>query len=393
MKIKGIMCLACLMLLGGYYSADAAPMMGQAGTNMNMRGTCLTENAPCNQREEWQYPQQVPGEARCGLLTGDLAATTPLTIAEQQSLSFMREEEKLARDLYQAFYQQWRTPVFANLAMSEQQHMDAILCLMQGYGLADSATSTLGTFNNTELQALYNSLIARGSASQAEALYSGAYVEEADIKDLQAALAATANKAVTTVYGNLLDASEQHLRRFVGNIEDLGFVYTAQLLDAAQVIEILNGDNEHVGVALSRKGQMQPTLARFNGLLSTDTGKYGNHLEVTQQERLNIGMCVTPDQQHLGQFADIVNVASYTPAGSQETWMFMRSGQNAWQPWDGNPATLVPAEARRQLMGQNRFTIHDGQLQAPGSFRIQAGYRLQDGTAVLCGAPVEFIVE
>jgi len=386
------MCLACLILLGGYYSADAAPMMGQSGTNMNMHGTCLTENEPCNQRQEWQYPQQIPAEERCAFLVGELPLT-PLTDDEKQSLAFMREEEKLARDLYQAFYDKWETPIFANIAMSEQQHMDAILCLMEHYELEDSATATLGTFNNNGLQTLYNNLITRGSASQVEALSSGAYVEELDIQDLQATLAATEHAAVTTVYGNLLDASEQHLRSFVDNIENLGFVYTPQVLDAELYNEILNGDNEHGVIAIKGNGLMFGSDAVCRPVLSTDTGKYGNRIAVTQRDRLRISMNVTPDQLHIGMPADIISMASYTPERSQETWMFMHNEQNAWQVWDGNFGTLMPAQSRRQLVDLNRINIFDGQLEAPGSFRIQAGYRLQDGTTVMCGAPIEFVVE
>ena len=45
----------------------------------------------------------------------------------------MREEEKLARDLYMAFGQKWNARVFANIARSETSHMEAIKFLLNRY--------------------------------------------------------------------------------------------------------------------------------------------------------------------------------------------------------------------------------------------------------------------
>ena len=42
----------------------------------------------------------------------------------------MREEEKLARDVYLTLYDIWGTPAFNNIASSEQTHMDAVLMLI-----------------------------------------------------------------------------------------------------------------------------------------------------------------------------------------------------------------------------------------------------------------------
>ena len=42
----------------------------------------------------------------------------------------MREEEKLARDVYSELATAWDLGVFWNIAESEQQHMDAVLDLL-----------------------------------------------------------------------------------------------------------------------------------------------------------------------------------------------------------------------------------------------------------------------
>ena len=56
---------------------------------------------------------------------------------ELGSLQLMREEEKLARDVYTVLYDKWRVNVFANISSSEQKHTDAILTLLTKYGLSD----------------------------------------------------------------------------------------------------------------------------------------------------------------------------------------------------------------------------------------------------------------
>ncbi|MDP2030099.1 MAG: DUF2202 domain-containing protein [Thiobacillus sp.] len=48
-------------------------------------------------------------------------------------LLFMREEEKLARDVYLTLYETWGLAVFSNIASSEQSHMDALLKLLRTY--------------------------------------------------------------------------------------------------------------------------------------------------------------------------------------------------------------------------------------------------------------------
>jgi hypothetical protein len=52
-----------------------------------------------------------------------------LSAEEINSLNFMREEEKLARDVYNGLARKWEVNIFTNIATSEQTHMDAVLQL------------------------------------------------------------------------------------------------------------------------------------------------------------------------------------------------------------------------------------------------------------------------
>jgi hypothetical protein len=126
----------------------------------------------------------------------------------------MREEEKLARDVYQAMYEKWGARVFKNIKSAETRHMASVLTLIDRYGLADPASAQAGVFNNTELQAAYDSLLAQGSKSLADALQVGVAIEKLDIEDLQTAVEQATHADLNTVYQNLLRASGNHLAAF-----------------------------------------------------------------------------------------------------------------------------------------------------------------------------------
>lgn len=163
-----------------------------------------------------------------------------LTAAEADGLVFMREEEKLARDVYAALYDRWGLAIFDNISRSEQAHLDAVGTLLERYRLADPvAGREEGEFANAELQALYDRLIAAGQESLVEALRAGAAIEEIDILDLQAELASTDHPYLVRVYQNLLRGSENHLRAFVSLLERQGSDYQPQVLAADRYAEIL----------------------------------------------------------------------------------------------------------------------------------------------------------
>ncbi len=140
-----------------------------------------------------------------------------LTDEEISGILFMREEEKLARDVYLYLYEIHPLRPFLNISKSEQAHMDAIKYLIDTYDLVDPVgENPEGLFQNEELQQMYDELIENGSKSREDALKVGALIEEVDIIDLQHELDGIAeNEDVKRVYQNLCNASENHLRAFV----------------------------------------------------------------------------------------------------------------------------------------------------------------------------------
>ncbi|MBS1826634.1 MAG: DUF2202 domain-containing protein [Acidobacteria bacterium] len=143
------------------------------------------------------------------------AQVAAVTVGEAKQLSFMREEEKMARDLYRHFYQKYNLAIFDRIARSEQAHFDAIGQLLARYAVADPAANLPeGTFANANLQALYHQLAAKGDLSLRDALDVGVLVEKTDIADLETSLKATAKPDLKRVFQNLMAASYNHLEAF-----------------------------------------------------------------------------------------------------------------------------------------------------------------------------------
>jgi hypothetical protein len=100
--------------------------------------------------------------------------------------------------------------VFANISKAEQKHMDTMLTMLNTYGIDDPVVSDdVGAFVDPALVALYDAI---DETSQAD---------------------------IIAAYENLLAGSENHLRAFVGQIENLGVEYVAQVMDQSEVNAIL----------------------------------------------------------------------------------------------------------------------------------------------------------
>ncbi len=165
---------------------------------------------------------------------------------ETAGLVFMREEEKLARDVYLTLYDLWQHPVFSSISQAEQKHMDTMGALVDNYGLDDPvADDSVGVFTNPELDNLYDELVSQGQESLLDALYAGAYIEEIDIQDLEEAIAASTHPDLIQAYENLQRGSRNHLRAFVRQIEMLGEPYESWgELDELEVDAILDSNLE-----------------------------------------------------------------------------------------------------------------------------------------------------
>ncbi|MCP5457743.1 MAG: DUF2202 domain-containing protein [Mesotoga sp.] len=164
------------------------------------------------------------------------------SMTEEDGIAFMREEEKLAHDVYTVLHEIWGLNVFGNIARSEQTHTEAVLSLIGDFGMVDPVgENEIGVFTNSTLQELYDELIESGSKSLLDAVKVGLLIEEIDIKDLEELLEGDIDSRTARVYENLLRGSENHLRSFLRQYERLAGSYTPEVLDVERFNEIASG--------------------------------------------------------------------------------------------------------------------------------------------------------
>ncbi len=193
-----------------------------------------------------------------------------LDTAEETHLIFMREEEKLARDVYLTFADMYpEQPVFSTIATgSEQTHTDTIRDKLAQFDIADPnpqanvLPESIGVYTGETygeyFSEKYRQLVDYGMQSELHALYVGALIEELDMHDIVecpkvivsmdndieedgCGLNYTDELAIINAYSSLVDGSEYHLRAFVGQIEAVIGVgnYEAQYLTQEEVDTIL----------------------------------------------------------------------------------------------------------------------------------------------------------
>jgi len=153
------------------------------------------------------------------------AVLVPLTQDEIDTLLWMREEEKLARDVYIKMTEQYTAKIFSNIAAAEQKHFDAIGRKLELYGIDDVALPDVGKFYDPDLQKMYDDLVAQGLEDYVEALYVGVAIEEADMVDLTVAIDETDSRPLKRTYSRLLIGSQHHLDSFIKLLEKEGIDY------------------------------------------------------------------------------------------------------------------------------------------------------------------------
>lgn len=182
---------------------------------------------------------------------------------DKETLTLMREEEKLARDVYLTLDEKWDQVVFQHIAQAEVAHMQAVKSLLDQYKVEDPVAMTRderGRFVHPPFQRLYDSLVTTGTASLEGAFRAGAFVEERDLQDLYEAQKATRAEDLKRLYGNLVRASEQHLRAFARNLNRVGVTYEPVILSKKEYQRIIGtgggrGPGRGQGRGPGRKGQ------------------------------------------------------------------------------------------------------------------------------------------
>ncbi len=202
-------------------------------------GTMLALPAWAQRGAGWNM-QRCAGQGVCQSLVASIPRQA-LDADEIAGLTYMSDEEKLARNVYVKLSSKWELPLFGNISQSEQRHLDVLKLLLDRYKLTDpTANKAAGVFQDPGLQTLYTDLVEQGEASFTGALMAGAAIEDLSLYSIEKALAKTDNNDLRIVYQNLQNSSRNHMQVFASRLEARGERYAAQYVDAATLSEILS---------------------------------------------------------------------------------------------------------------------------------------------------------
>jgi len=177
----------------------------------------------------------------------DETTMVSLTQTEKDDLLTLREEEKLARDVYLYAFDKYGLDISSNISQSEQTHMDKILDLLNKYGLEDPALANRGEFTNQTLQTLYNDLTAQVDVSELTALVVGATIEDLDIRDIEDFESRTDKSDILNVYSKLKCGSRNHMRSYYSQLVLQDYIYNTQFISSDELSDIIVSDNEQCG--------------------------------------------------------------------------------------------------------------------------------------------------
>ncbi len=166
-----------------------------------------------------------------------------LTDAEVNGILSLRQEEKVAYDVYTYMFDKYQSKVFKNIAENEKSHMDKMKELIDQFNLSDPLEGTVdkkGVFSNKKMQALYDEMVMAGNYGLLDALRAAARFEETDIIDLRKNMSSASNEAVINVYLNLESGSQDHLRLLVKYIKEEGISYKPSYLSKEEYDQIMS---------------------------------------------------------------------------------------------------------------------------------------------------------
>jgi hypothetical protein len=166
-----------------------------------------------------------------------------LSSNEREILMFMREEEKMALDVYTTLHRKWDINSFDIISRAEQNHLDALRCLLYKYQLSDPIGSNPpGVYANPEIQRLYKELMQEGMTTKKGAYLAGTMMEDHDIARVTNYRPQVDNEDILKVMDELNKASRNHMKAFTNNLlKNYNVVYAPVYINTRQYQQIING--------------------------------------------------------------------------------------------------------------------------------------------------------
>ena len=180
------------------------------------------------------------------VITALLASFGASQADEKDMLIRLYEEEVLAHDLYVALGEKFTDIMpLQHIPHSEKMHQEMLAGILKERGIDLPKPAKGARFVSEGLDATYKKWYKEGKASEAAACRVGVRLEDHDIADLIEAQ--TKLPEMKDVLGNLIAASENHLRAFHRNLTARGGTYEVEALPKADFDAILASEGGGCG--------------------------------------------------------------------------------------------------------------------------------------------------
>jgi hypothetical protein len=177
-----------------------------------------------------------------------------LSDGDKNGLLLMRDEEKMAFDVYSFLDEKWDHQVFKNIKQSEARHGEFVKSQLEKYDIKDPYIEIAGKYVNADIQKLYQELISRGSNSIKDAFTVGAIIEDRDIYDLDKLLSGTKNDDLHEMYQTLIRGSRNHMRAFSRQLALLDHSYTPAFITKDMYETIIKSEQERGVCQINNSG-------------------------------------------------------------------------------------------------------------------------------------------
>lgn len=200
-------------------------------------------------------------------ITPVMEATSPLTADETEFLYAIREDEKIAHDVYAAFSALYpAAKTISKIMTAESSHISAAEAVLDYYEIEYPPLSDTGIFEDADRQALYNDLITKGT-TLIKAYGTMALMEEETVYAYKSIQNQLTNSNLSLLLSQLIKASSNHLRATVRQVVKLGGSYSPAYLSDEEYQTIINMAFENGNFYGIRK---------HNGEGNTNAQKKGN---------------------------------------------------------------------------------------------------------------------
>ncbi|MBN8584236.1 MAG: DUF2202 domain-containing protein [Ignavibacteria bacterium] len=149
------------------------------------------------------------------------------------------QEEKMVYDLLGEFHERWSLSVFYSVQQREARHVWCVERIMDNYGYNYKTNSNTGSYQDKEIQKIYDELTVKGCISDLAALEAAAFIKEKYIYQLRQRIRYQEDGYVVKVIFLMESAAQSHLRAFVNSIKLSGSEYTPQFFTDEEFSSII----------------------------------------------------------------------------------------------------------------------------------------------------------